>query len=188
MNRDKITLYVMPLFIAAVASVGIAAVPAPVDHDRQAIWDRPTPGPDTTWPVSTTTTGTSSPASTAPPTTTTSYEAGADVNGGTEGGATDFVPPAPGSSTGEVWETPSTMYCLRGGMRNGQPVHEGAVAVNSGRYTALVGTSWQVLDGPMAGRTFTVEDMGPAAHFDMWTPSCEEATNYGGRTIRVQRV
>lgn len=110
--------------------------------------------------------------------------------------ATTTVPPAPPSSSttapepvaaasAGAWTTSSTSYCLRGSTASGEPVRDGIVAVASSRWQELQGTRWAVLDGPYAGRTFTVLDHGPAAHFDVWTSSCAAAKAYGTRTIHV---
>lgn len=95
---------------------------------------------------------------------------------------TTAAPPAVPSGAKEV---SSTNYCLRGTMANGRPVHDGAVAVNSADWADLQGTSWTVVDGQFAGRTFTVEDHGPGADFDIWVPSCAAAEAYGRRRIHV---
>lgn len=173
------------VIVGGLAAVGVYGAPGPDRPTGQAVPRPVVTTTETTW-ASTTTVPVIAVASTD--TLPVPIQDGAASGVDTEGGATDFVPPAPQPSTGEIWATESTMYCLRGGMRNGEQVHNGAVAVNSSRYAALAGSSWTVLDGPMAGRTFTVKDMGPKAQFDMWTASCDQAINYGRRSIRVQRV
>lgn len=86
------------------------------------------------------------------------------------------------------WVTTSTMYCLTGVTASGTTAGPGVVAVSYGNFPRLLGSTWRVLDGPMAGRVFTVEDKGPLADFDMWTGSCDEAVDYGRRTITVEQV
>lgn len=75
-------------------------------------------------------------------------------------------------------------------MRNGQPVHSGAVAVNNSRWKVLRGTVWRVVEGPdnLRGREFTVEDSGSQAQFDIWTPNCQEASFYANWTLTVEEV
>lgn len=90
------------------------------------------------------------------------------------------------------------MYCLNGVTYSGGHTQEvngiRTVAVNrdNGEWQRYKGTTWKVLDGPHAGRLFRVEDAGTRAHFDMWFgdhPDCQNmARQYGGRTIRVERV
>lgn len=70
-------------------------------------------------------------------------------------------------------------------MANGEYVHDGAVAMNGVPF----GTRYRVLDGPMAGRVFTVKDrIGHSSEFDIWMESCNAALNYGRRTIHIEKV
>lgn len=70
-------------------------------------------------------------------------------------------------------------------MANGRRVHQGAVAVNGVPF----GTRYQVLSGPLAGNTYTVEDrIGHGTQFDVWTPSCATADRYGRHQIQVRRL
>lgn len=79
----------------------------------------------------------------------------------------------------------STAYCLTGRMANGQYAHDGAVAVNNVPF----GTRYHVHTGPLAGRTFVVKDrVGWGSEFDVAMPGrCQDARNYGRRTITVER-
>lgn len=95
---------------------------------------------------------------------------------------------APGDPTGERRWIESSAYtpCSAGQiMANGQRVYDGAVAS-----TVLKrGTKWRVVEGPTAGRTYTVADTGgPRATFDIWMPSCPAAIQYGRPTILIERV
>lgn len=66
-------------------------------------------------------------------------------------------------------------------MANGERVHDGAVA----SHVLPRGSRWKVLDGPLAGRVFTVKDTGPKATFDVWMSSCGAARQYGRRDIGI---
>lgn len=91
--------------------------------------------------------------------------------------------PAPVEATGTMRTIESSAYCLSGRMKNGEHVHDGAVA----SVVLAMGTSWKVLDGPLAGRVFTVEDTGgPQATFDVWMSSCQAAINYGRRDVTIE--
>lgn len=94
------------------------------------------------------------------------------------------VAPGTGGAATQGRRITSTAYCLTGTMANGQRVHDGAVA----SHVLPRGSSWRVLDGPLAGRTFTVEDTGPGATFDVWMSSCAEARQYGRRDIGIERA
>lgn len=101
-------------------------------------------------------------------------------------------PPAPAQG-GQQRTLESTNYCLSGTMANGERVHDGAVAFNSSEWSRYKGTTWRIISSgdPQqrhVGRTFTVKDHGPGAHFDIWTPSCGAATNYGRQTVTIERV
>ena len=51
------------------------------------------------------------------------------------------------------------------------------------------GSKWKVLSGPMAGRTFTVNDrIGHSSQFDIWMASCDACYQYGRKTIDIERV
>lgn len=77
----------------------------------------------------------------------------------------------------------STAYCETGHMANGVPAHDGAVSSK----VLPRGSSWLVLDGPLAGRTFTVEDTGPLAFFDVAMPGrCADALVYGRHQILIE--
>jgi 3D (Asp-Asp-Asp) domain-containing protein len=147
-------------------------VPCPADTTTTTSTTTTAPPTTTTAPRSVTTTTVSTPPTTEtpPPTVATS------------------TPPSPERGTGETRTTSSTNYCLRGTMANGEQVHHGAVAVNSSEWPARKGEVWTVLDGPLAGNTYTVKDHGPKAHFDVWVPSCDQARAYGRRTITIRRA
>lgn len=79
----------------------------------------------------------------------------------------------------------STAYCLTGIMASGQPVYEGAAAMND----VPLGTQYRVIDGPRAGEVFTIEDrIGHSSEFDIAYPGdCDAAIRYGRRTINIAR-
>lgn len=90
-----------------------------------------------------------------------------------------------GASGSEIRSVSSTAYCLQGRMANGEWVHDGAAAMNNVPF----GSQWQVLDGTMAGRVFTVKDrIGSGSEFDIWMYDCNAAIRYGRQQIRIQRV
>lgn len=105
--------------------------------------------------------------------------------------AAAVTPAAP--SAGVRRTLKSTNYCLSGTMASGQGVHDGAVAFNSSEWRQYAGTQWKVVasEDPQqrfVGRTFTVLDHGPGAHFDIWVNSCEAARNYGTYNVTVEQV
>ena len=79
----------------------------------------------------------------------------------------------------------STAYSLRGRMANGEPVHDGAVAMNCVPF----GTRYRILQGPMAGKVVTVKDtIGRGSQFDIWVHGRRAARNYGRRTVAIEKV
>ena len=79
----------------------------------------------------------------------------------------------------------STAYSLRGRMANGERVHDGAAAMNCVPF----GTRYRVLEGPLAGKVFTVKDrVGRGSQFDVWMSNRASARAYGRRSIAVERV
>jgi hypothetical protein len=80
----------------------------------------------------------------------------------------------------------STAYCLTGTMASGRRVYWGAAAMNG----TPLGSRYQVLNGPRAGETLTVEDrIGHGSAFDIAYPGdCGGARSYGRRTIAIRRV
>lgn len=80
----------------------------------------------------------------------------------------------------------STAYCLTGTMASGKPVYEGAAAMNG----VPLGSKYQVVDGPEAGKIYTIEDrIGHSSEFDIAFPGdCEAAMQYGRRTINIEPV
>lgn len=79
----------------------------------------------------------------------------------------------------------STAYCETGRMADGEYAHDGAVSSK----VLPRGSSWRVLDGPLEGRTFVVEDTGPGAYFDVSMPGdCDGARAYGRRSIQIEAV
>lgn len=76
----------------------------------------------------------------------------------------------------------ASAYCLRGGMANGRAVHDGAVASN----VLPMGSRWRVLQGPLQGRIFEVEDTGgPRVTFDVWMASCRQAVVFGRPVLEI---
>lgn len=163
----------------------------------------------TTSTTSSTTSTTSPPPSTSttsnPPvasttTTVTPAPTAADLN--------DSVPPPRDTSRGAEWaatgerrRTSSTVYCVSGVTYSGGQTHaEGpgvgrvaAVNRDNGEWEQYAGTSWRVLTGPHAGAVYTIEDAGPAAHFDQWhgdRADCRDYAlgSYGNPTITLERV
>lgn len=98
--------------------------------------------------------------------------------------------PTPSSSSATSYagarRVSSTAYCLTGTMASGRRVYWGAAAMNG----TPLGSRYQVLDGPRAGETLTVEDrIGHGSAFDIAYPGdCRGATNYGRRTISIRPV
>lgn len=128
-------------------------------------------------PAPTTTTTTAAPVPTVPTTTLPPPT------------VTPTVPPAPTPPTtavegGQQRSVNSTAYCLQGTMANGERVHNGAVASK----ILPRGSSWRVLNGPLAGNVYTVKDTGPSAYFDIWMSSCDAANQYGRREIQIEEV
>ncbi len=80
----------------------------------------------------------------------------------------------------------STAYCLTGTMASGKAVYEGAAAMNG----VPLGTKYQVVSGPEAGKIYTIEDrIGHSSDFDIAYPGdCDAAIEYGRRTIRIEPV
>jgi hypothetical protein len=98
------------------------------------------------------------------------------------------LPSSAPRSTSGIWFVQSSMYCYGTVTKSGTHVRPGVVGVSFADFPRLKGTTWQVLDGPAAGRIVTVEDAGPAAHFDIYTPDCYAAKNYGPPLIHVQQI
>lgn len=95
--------------------------------------------------------------------------------------STTTTPPAP--SHRRVVD--STAYCDHGVTASGEWTSGGMVAMNNIEF----GAKWRVLDGPMAGRVFRVADrIGHSSTFDVWLPTCDEARQYGRRSIEIERV
>jgi hypothetical protein len=71
-------------------------------------------------------------------------------------------------------------------MASGRYVYYGAAAMNG----VPLGSRYQVLDGPRAGATLTVEDrIGHGSAFDIAYPgNCSAAMQYGRRTISIRPV
>ncbi|MEX2588034.1 MAG: hypothetical protein WD602_08600 [Actinomycetota bacterium] len=80
----------------------------------------------------------------------------------------------------------STAYCLTGTMASGKPVYDGAAAMNG----VPLGTRYQVVSGPQAGKVYTVEDrIGHSSEFDIAFPGdCDAAVAYGRRIINIEPV
>lgn len=127
-------------------------------------------------PVPTTTTT----STTTPPSSATSSTAAAPTS-------TTSKPPVSSTTTTPAprvlraeeveWSVSSTVYCLDGRTASDTPVRPGIVAVSYEDWPRLRGTSWRVVAGPpeILGRTYRVEDKGPAADFDVWMgnrPDC----------------
>lgn len=182
--------------LALVASLAVVSYLGNADEARAS---RPTPS-TTSIPSTTTTTvpvrsiiASSEEASTPP---TAPVIAGAER---AEGTASSIRPPAsPPTSAPHRMTVESTVYCISGVTYSGGQTHPGVVAVNrdNGEWERLRGTRWRVVTGPHAGRTYTVEDAGPAAHFDMWAgdrPDCGgprgyALARYGRKAITVERI
>lgn len=98
------------------------------------------------------------------------------------------VPSVEPPTGGEQWTTTSTAYCYGTTTASGAPVRDGVVGVSFADFARLSGSSWLILDGPLAGKVVTVEDKGSRAHFDIYLASCADADEYGRRTITVERV
>ncbi len=80
----------------------------------------------------------------------------------------------------------STAYCLTGTMASGKAVYDGAAAMNG----VPLGTKYQVVNGPEAGKIFTIEDrIGHSSDFDIAYPGdCDAAIEYGRRVINIEPV
>lgn len=80
----------------------------------------------------------------------------------------------------------STAYCLTGTMASGKAVYDGAAAMNG----VPLGTKYQVVNGPEAGKIFTIEDrIGHSSDFDIAYPGdCDAAIEYGRRIINIEPV
>lgn len=95
------------------------------------------------------------------------------------------VEPAPNPDSRETRTVSSTGYCETGRMADGEYAHDGAVSSK----VLPRGSSWRVLDGPLEGRTFVVEDTGPGAYFDVSMPGdCDGARAYGRHSIQIEAV
>lgn len=92
----------------------------------------------------------------------------------------------PGAPGGDRRIVMSTAYCLTGRTANGERPYVSSVAMNGVPF----GSRWRVLDGPLAGRIFTVNDrIGHSSEFDIAFPGdCVGARNYGRRSVVIERV
>lgn len=207
MNRAGVRLFAAMTVVAA-ALVGFAASrddPAPVPVVRVEL----PPGTTTSTTLATTTTSTTSDS-------VPSDEEPEQEPAPTPAEANDLVPPPPATtttappaadvdlewaSTGEQRRTVSTVYCVSGLTYSGGQTHpEGpgvgrtaAVNRDNGEWERYAGTSWRVLTGPHAGAVYTIEDAGPAAHFDQWhgdRADCRAYAlgEYGAPTVLLERV
>lgn len=178
MNKLPLALLVAVALAAAVLlllALGDRALP-----DDEPVVDAGTAaGATSSTSTSSTSTSTSTTSTTVPPTTTTTAVA---RTAPTVRAAAAAPPVTVAPTGGERRSTSSTMYCQGTTMANGQHVHVGAVSSK----VLPRGSRWRVLSGPKVGQVFTVEDTGSKAYFDMYTPSCEEAIQYGRRNIEIE--
>lgn len=176
------------VILAVTLVLGVACGQDAVEVASTGIVTTTTHPPSTTTTEATTTTVAALEIAGATPTpSTSSAPAGSTTTSTTSPPpTTEAPPPPPEAAQGNVRTVSSTNYCLTGTMANGERVHDGAVAVNSADWSKYRGTSWTVLDGEFAGRTFVVKDHGPGADFDIWVSSCPAARRYGRQSIRVQ--
>jgi 3D (Asp-Asp-Asp) domain-containing protein len=92
---------------------------------------------------------------------------------------------SPPDSTGQRRSVHSTAYCLTSRTASGGRGYDGSVAMNN----VPLGSKWYVHTGPMAGRTFTVNDrIGSGSQFDIWMSTCDACRQYGSRNIEIERV
>ena len=101
------------------------------------------------------------------------------------------VPPSatPAAVAPVIWPTSSTEYCEHTARtRSGTVARDGVVAVAPSNFARLRSSVWRIVDGPLAGKVVTVEDMGPSADFDVWVADCHAAHLYGRRFIHAQLV
>ena len=93
--------------------------------------------------------------------------------------ATATPTPVPHVVVGELHDI--TMYCDHGTMADGQQTHSGVVATI--RRDISFGTT-VVIEGL---GTYVVEDrIGNGSEFDVWTPACSTANDFGRHRLRVQ--
>jgi 3D (Asp-Asp-Asp) domain-containing protein len=132
-------------------------------------------------PAATTVTTTAPPAddaaTTTATTTPTSGQAQTLRHATTQHASPDSLP------SGTTRQVTSTGYCLTGTTASGDRVGPGMAAMNG----VPLGTRWRISGGPRDGQTLTVTDrIGHGTEFDIWFPTCEQARQYGRRTITVE--
>lgn len=77
----------------------------------------------------------------------------------------------------------STGYCLNGTMADGTFTRPGSVAHNG----YALGTRLWISPSPTGRRRFVVRDrIGWGTQLDFWTPSCQQAIQWGRRAVRVR--
>lgn len=105
-----------------------------------------------------------------------------EVAGGSDGAPVEGDPEAEGSDADGERLVSSTGYCLDGTTADGGGVGAGGVAMNG----VPLGSSWRVLDGPLAGSVLRVNDrIGHSSEFDIWFDDCDAAAVYGRQAISV---